>query len=380
MKIKFLKYVWLLFVLCAFGCQQKLPKDHKKFAENTNLIHYAKGFALFKFKDYSILKIKDPWPNAEKEYVYLLKKKQAVIPDSLKGLPNVTIPLQSVVVTSTTHIPSLEMLGVENTITGFPHTDYISSVRTRKLVDSGKITEVGTEQNLNIERLIELNPNAIVAHGIDNNNPTLDNLQKSGLKIIFNGDWNETSSMGKAEWIKFFGALYDQDEKAEQIFNLIVANYKAAAKLVKGAKVKPTVFSGAIFQNQWYMPQGNSWAASFLRDAQGNYLWNDTTGTGSLSLTFESVFLKAGNADFWIGPGQFNSLEELAAANTHYAQFKAFQTKNVYSYSTKTGRKGGLIYFELAPNRPDLVLKDMIKILHPELLPNYQLHFFEKLQ
>ena len=103
-------------------------------------------------------------------------------------------------------------------------------------------------------------------------------------------------------------------------------------------------------------------------------------GTGSISLSFEEVYEKAKEADFWIGPGQFTSLYELAITNSHFTQFKAFKTKNIYSFSTKKGKTGGVIYYELAPNRPDLVLKDLVKILHPELLPNYQLYFFEQLK
>jgi iron complex transport system substrate-binding protein len=219
-----------------------------------------------------------------------------------------------------------------------------------------------------------------VGHGIDNNNPTFDNLQKNGLKVIINGDWNESSPLGKAEWIKFFGALYGLDAKANSIFKSIETNYKKTLQLAQNVKNKPTVFSGAIFENQWYMPQGNSWGAIFLTDANSNYLWKETSGTGSLSLSFESVLLKAENADFWIGPGQFTSLAEMTASNPHYSQFRAFKTENVYSYSAKKGKTGGVIYYELAPNRPDLVLQDLVKILHPELLPNHKLYFFEQLK
>ena len=100
----------------------------------------------------------------------------------------------------------------------------------------------------------------------------------------------------------------------------------------------------------------------------------------ALALSFETVLEKAQNADFWIGPSQFCSLKEMQNNNPHYSQFKAFQTKNVYSFAVKKGEKGGLLYYELAPNRPDLVLKDLIKILHPECLPNHQLYFFQKLE
>lgn len=380
MKKLFLNFVLLSFALFAVGCKQDIAKSNQSFSTYVNQIKYAKGLAIYNHKGFTIMSIKNPWPNAARAYTYILKEKTGVIPDSLKEFPIINIPLQKIVVTSTTHIPSLEMLGVENTLIGFPHTDYISSEKVRKLVDDGKIKDVGSDQSLNTELLIELAPDALVGHGIDNNNPTFDNLQKNGLKVIINGDWNESSPLGKAEWIKFFGALYGLDAKANSIFKSIESNYKKTLQLAQNKKNKPTVFSGAIFENQWYMPQGNSWGALFLTDANSNYLWKETSGTGSLSLSFESVLLKAENADIWIGPGQFTSLAEMTASNPHYSQFRAFKTKNVYSYSAKKGKTGGVIYYELAPNRPDLVLQDLVKILHPKLLPHHRLYFFEQLK
>ncbi len=109
-------------------------------------------------------------------------------------------------------------------------------------------------------------------------------------------------------------------------------------------------------------------------------MWKDSKGTGSLALSFESVLEKAKDADFWIGPGQFTSIQEILDNNPNYIHFKAVKNKKVYSFSTKKGKTGGVIYYELAQNRPDLVLKDIVKILHPEVLPNHELFFFEKLK
>src|SRR5690606_10877828 len=141
-----------------------------------------------------------------------------------------------------------------------------------------------------------------------------------------------------------------------------------------------SVMAGAIYQNKWYMPEGRSWGAKFLSEAGGDYLWAESKGTGSLSLGFETVLLKAKNADFWIGPAQYTSLAQMRNHNPHYNQFKAFQNQNVYTFASKTGPKGGVIYYELAPNRPDLVLKDLVSILHPHLLPDHKLQFFERLR
>ena len=382
MKSNFFKFLFFLFLFCAVGCNknEKISAIQSTNIKAENTVHYAKGLSIYKYNGYSVVTVKNPWPKANKDYVYVLQEKNGKIPDSLKSFTTIQIPIQSVIVTSTTHIPSLEMLGVENTLKGFPNTSYVSSEKVRKLIDDKKVRELGSNQSLNTEVVIDIAPDVIVGYGIDNNNPSLDNLQKSGLKVILNGDWNEETPLGKAEWIKFFGALYGLDDKANTIFSDIEKEYNNTLLLAKKAKTKPTVLAGAMYENQWFLPQGNSWGALFINDASGKYLWDESRGTGSLSLPFETVFEKAQKADFWIGPGQFTSLKEMADSNTHYDQFDAFKNKNIYSFSTKKGKTGGIIYYELAPNRPDLVLKDMLKILHPELLPDYQLFFFEKLK
>ncbi len=359
-------------------CKQKAENTTKISSENT--VKYAKGFSIENYDGYTIITVKNPWPKASKTYQYLLKEKDGIIPDSLKSLIKINIPLKNIVVTSTTHIPSLEMLNEENSLVGFPNLNYISSDKVRALIDAKKIKELGGNQSLNTEVLIDLQPEVIIGYGLDNNNPTLDNLQKSGLKVMLNGDWNEETPLGKAEWIKFFGALYGKQKEADEIFNKIEKDFLKTIEIAKMATSKPTILAGDMFEDKWYLPKGTSWGSQLLVHAQGDYLWKETNGTGSLSLSFETVLEKAKEADFWITSGQFSSLKQMTDANPHYEQFKAFQNKNVYSFTRKKGKTGGVLYYELAPNRPDLVLKDLVKILHPELLVGYEPFFFEKLK
>ncbi|RZJ64866.1 MAG: ABC transporter substrate-binding protein [Flavobacterium sp.] len=369
-----------LFVLAFAGCNQKQDAASGKSDTVENSVRHAKGLQIYHYDGYSVVRITNPWPDATEKFDYVLYKKGVAVPDSLSAYTAVQVPIKSVVVTSTTHIPSLEMLGVENTLVAFPNTTYISSEKTRALVDAGKVKEVGANESLNTEVMIDLAPDAVVGFSISSNNKTLTSLQQSGLKVIYNGDWTEQSPLGKAEWIKFFGALYDRNAAAEKLFDRIEKDYNSAKALADKATTSPTVLCGSMYQDIWYMPQGGSWGALFLKDAHANYLWANEKGTGSLHLSLEKVLDRAVDAQFWVGPTEFTSLKDLAAANQHYTQFRAFKEKNVYSFSSKKGKTGGVIYYELAPNRPDLVLKDLIKILHPDLLPDYQLHFFEKLK
>lgn len=378
MKSNFLRIFVLTFFLIIVQCKEKNVESIDNQVSNNQIV-YAKGFSLENFNNYSILKINNPWPKATKKYTYILAKKNAIVPDSLRKFTKITIPIQKIVVTSTTHIPSLEMLEVENSLIGFPNLNYISSEKIRTLIDAKKIREIGMEQALNTEVVLDLNPDLIVGFGIDNNNPSYDNLMKSGLKVIYNGDWNEQTVLGKAEWIKFFGALYNQDEKAKKIFNNIIKDYNTSLEIVKNTTIKPSILCGEMYENVWYLPQGNSWSSKLLKDAQTNYLWQETSGTGSLSLPFEKVLEKAKNAEYWF-QGSFSSLQEMENSNVYYKQFEAFKNKKVYSFASKKGKTGGVLFYELSGNRPDLVLKDIIKIVHPELLPNYELFFYSKLK
>ncbi len=376
------KLLSVLFIatMVLVSCKNENQSHTTAIPLTQNSIKHAKGLQLYKYNGFSIVKVTQPWPGATEAFTYVLVQKNVILPDSLKQYTTVNVPIKRLVATSTTHIPSLEMLGVENTLVGFPGTNYISSDKTRALVDAKKVREAGANESLNTEVVLDLAPDVVVTFGVDGTNKTLNTLQSAGLKVLYNSDWTEQSPLGKAEWIKLFGALYNLDDKAAQLFNDIEKNYNEAKKLAQGVTKKPTVMGGAMLNDQWLLPQGESWAAQFYNDAGANYLWADSKGTGSLSLSFENVLDKAENADFWIGPSQFISLKQMDEANPHYKQFASFQKKKVYSYSVKTGKTGGLIFYEQAPNRPDLVLTDLVYIFHPELLPGYTLHFFEKLQ
>ncbi|HSP11154.1 MAG TPA: ABC transporter substrate-binding protein [Salegentibacter sp.] len=347
---------------------------------NTVEIKYAKGFSIEEFDGYSILRVNNPWPNSDLDLTYVLVEENAEIPEDLQYDQIVKVPVEEVVVTSTTHIPALEALEVENKLTGFPGLNYISSEKTRKLINSGEIKELGKNENINTEVLIDLQPDLVIGFAIDGNNRTFDNIQKTGIPVVFNADWVEEDPLGKAEWIKFMGAFFGKIDQATAGFNQIETDYLEAKKLAETAKNRPEVISGSMYKDQWYMPYGNSWQARFFDEANANYLYNETEGSGSLALSFENVLEKAQNADFWISSGEVNSYSQLLNESRHYSQFKAVQQKNVFSVSLEKGETGGVLYFELGPQRPDLILKDLISIFHPELLPEHEQVFFKALQ
>ncbi len=376
-----LKYfLLLLFPVFFFSCKTEKNDTTESLPNGKSLdIEYARGFEVMEYDGFKILKVKDPWPDADRAFTYLLVEEGSTVPENIEYDQKVNIPVNNIVVTSTTHLPSLEKLYEENSLIGFPGLDYISSPEIRSLIDKNKITELGRNESINTEVLIALQPEVVIGFAVNGTNKTFNTIEKSGIPVIYNGDWTEDSPLGKAEWIKFFGALYDKTEETDQIFEQIKNSYLDAKELAETASAVPVVLSGSMYKDQWYVPYGNSWSAQFIEDANANYLYKETKGSGSIALAFETVLSEGENADFWIAPGQFQTFKQLDESSTHYNQFKAVKNRKVFTYSNTVGETGGVLYYELAPTRPDLVLKDLIAIFHPELLPDYEPTFFKPL-
>ncbi|WP_430408984.1 ABC transporter substrate-binding protein [Kordia sp.] len=381
----------LLIILCTFtfSCktekkeapQESLPTTQTPEKEQGKL-KYAKKFSIEKNGDITVITVFSPWPDADKNFTYALipREKAAAI-----TLPRdvydaiILTPIERVVVTSTTHIPTLEMLEVEHALVGFPDTDYISSKKTRALIDAGKIKDIGQNDEINMELLLDLQPELVIGFSINNSNPTYKKIEDLDIPVVYNGDWTEGTPLGRAEWIQFFAPFFHKEAKATEVFNTIEKNYIEAKQLAEKATKKPTVLAGAMYKDIWYLPAGESFQAQYLKDANATYIWEDSEGTGSLSLSIESVLDKAADAAIWIGPARFKTYEDMEKASKMYTKFAPFINKKIYSTANTLGKTGGTMYYELAPTRPDIVLKDIIKAIHPEVLPNYKPYFFKPL-
>lgn len=372
----------LLLFICSCEHEKKRTSPLQTSLESSAIV-YAKGFSIEKkVPGLTIVKILSPWPNADTSFTYALisKAQQASITLNRNEYDAiVSVPVENVVVTSTTHIPALESLGVLDKLIGFPDTQYISSKKARKLVDSGHIIALGVNENLNTEAVIALQPELVVGFAVNGENSAYETLERSQIPLVYNGDWVEETPLGKAEWIKFFAPFFEKETEATAIFKEIEESYLNAKALAATSTNRPSVLSGALYKDVWYLPGGQSWAANFFKDANANYLWKKTTSGGSLSLSWESVLDVAQNADFWIGPAQFSTYAEMEASSKHYLQFDAFQKKKIYTFANTIGETGGTLYYELAPQRPDLVLQDLIFILHPGVLPDHEPFFFKPL-
>lgn len=216
------KFVLLFTFLCVFA-SCKNNSTNNKVVETGSIkkesleIKYAKGFEINTFEGYKTITLKNPWPGTSKTFTYALVEKGATLPNEEKYDAIVEMPVKRIVVTSTTHIPSLEMLDETASLVGFPNLDYISSEKTRERISQGKITELGRNEDINTEILIDLKPDAVIGFAVDGNNSTFATIEKTGIPVLYNSDWTETSPLGKAEWIKFFGALFNKEKEADSL-------------------------------------------------------------------------------------------------------------------------------------------------------------------
>lgn len=378
--MRFIQLFLLILVLEFISCRSDKKENKTKISEVVAEVEisYAKGFSITTYKTHHEIKVSAPWPGSKDTLRYILYPKNSSKPLIQKEAQFISTPVNSVVVTSTTDIPLLEALKIDTLLTGFPQTQYIFSKKTKKRVLSGDIKELGNEQNLNIEALLSLSPELVISFSTTGKNTHLKLLKESGIPIVVNGSWLEQHPLGRAEWIKFVALFFEKEKEAQQIFNAVKENYEQSVKLVTKSQTSPVILSGSLYKDVWYVPGGNSYMARFYQDAKLKYPWSENQQTGSLSLSIEAILEKAKDAQFWITTKTLNSLDDLYQENDRYQLFSSFQNKNVYSTFNNEGGSGTNFY-ELGSLRPDLILKDMIKIGHPEVLPDYDLFFFKQL-
>lgn len=368
-------------LLILFSCEsKKVTHSESATTLSPTSLKYAEGFRVSLQDGRKLVEVLYPYQGATAGYKYLLVPKGEEVPAHDPDVKIIRTPLTSIVCTSTTHVPLLDYLGETDALVGFPTTDYISSEKVRKRIDEGKVQELGIDKGINLERLAVLKPDMLMGYATSSDYGQFRKMEELGVPVVVNAEYLEKHPLGRAEWIKFMALFFNQEKRADSVFQVVEQNYLATQKLVSQATAQPSVLMGILYGDAWFLPGGENYSAKLFKHAGCNYLWKDNPSHGYLELSFESVFEKANQADFWIGVGTYASLKEIEAADHRYAKFRAFQQKNVYTYDARRGAKGGSEFMELGYLRPDIILKDLVRITHPELMPEYTLYFHKKLQ
>jgi iron complex transport system substrate-binding protein len=375
-----LRLIVLLLPFLFYACTQK-PAD-RKISESVEKLHlqYAEGFTITYDAGIKILEVNQPFPGASESLKYILVPADKEIPTKYQNTVVIRTPISSIACTSTTHIPMLDYLDVSQSLKGFPTLDFISSPKTRQFIDAGKVVDIGMDNSLNIEQLALINPDILLGYTMTGDFGQFKKIQEMKIPVVINAEYLEKHPLGRAEWIKFVAAFFDREKMADSVFAAIEKSYQETAAIAKNATKKPKVLNGIMYGDAWFLPGGENYAAKIIKDAGCAYPWGDDDNNGFLQLSFETVFEKAHDADLWLGVGAISSLAELAASDHKYKLFDAFKRKNVFNYDKRKGAKGGNEYLELGYLRPDLILKDIVSIAHPDALPDHELYFYRRLE
>lgn len=358
------------------GCITDYQENVDYFPQKT-AVQYATGFTIEYFPHYKLVTVNNPWADAAAPIQYLLVPCGAPVPDGYGDAIVIETPIQSLVTMSTTYLPYLVEFGLLDALVGVDNGQFATTTAVAEKFNAGELVEIGSDSSVNVEQAIALDPDLIMTYA--SGFPEYDahpKLEEAGLQVALNADFLETNPLGRAEWGKFIATFFNAEATADAWFNEVAAEYNTLTALADTAATNPTVLTQTPYEGTWYVPGGQSFAANLLSAAGASYPWADDPTTGSLYLDFETVYDQAANADFWLDVGFFGSLADLQAADERYADFAAFQNGRVYNNDNIIGPNGGIDYYESGAANPHIVLADLIKILHPELLPDHELVYY----
>lgn len=344
--------------------------------QNTqSTIHYAKGFRIAYEATYKKITVLNPIDTTKIIAEYLLVEKGKSYTANSNDIV-IEIPLQSIASVSTTHLPFFTLLNLEDRLNGFGGIRHVKNEKILQRIKDNKIKEIGFDHDIDTEAVISLNPSGLMVYPYEGMNFSA--LEKSGIKLIYNAEYLELSPLGKAEWIKFVAAFFNKEKEANELFSKIEQDYLKLQVSANKLKNKPSIFSGKSFKGEWHIPGGKSFAANFLKDAGADYLWSRDKNNNVLSLSFESVIEKAIDADWWLIVGSKNgkyTLEDLKNEDSRYEEFAAFKNKKVLYCNTLR-----VDYFGDGVAEPEVILKDLIYFLHPELKLKHTPKYFQLLE
>lgn len=366
------------------GCRNK-PGKSGSDPGNTdeNPVKYASGFRIHFENTHPVLEVFNPWQEGPgKEYSF---DNQDNTDQKLevKRLSRTCLPssIRKVVILSTTHAAFLEKIGELGTVSGVSGAKFLCNPFLRTRVDKGQIVEVGFDQALDYEKILQIAPDLIFVYGVGKESlGYVAKLEELGLRVFFVGEYLEETPLGRAEWLKAFGVIYGKLEMATGIFDSIASAYTQLKGLTLHLNDRPTVLTGLPWRNTWYMPGGNTYLAELIRDAGGRYLWDDLTSREPRALGLEEVFSRALPAHFWINTGTARSLAEIKAGDERLAGFQAFHSGLVFNNNARISPGGGIDYWESGCVNPQAVLADLIRIFHPEILPQGSLFYYHQLK
>lgn len=376
--MKLVIYFDFIFILClAISCKKPVTVMSQNALQGDSVrFKYAEHINIVKYPYYSIVELKNPWKEGDILHRYILvdradSSKVTKIP---KGTV-VYIPVKSSVVYNAPHCQLLSWLNAGNVIKGVCDKKYMKLEFVQDGLQKGKIVDCGSSMIPMVERIIELNPDIIMLSPFEN--AGYGQIEKTGIPIIECAEYMETSALGRAEWMKFYGLLLGCREKADSLFDVVDSCYSQLKNKAKKSKIQRMILTERKTGDVWYCPGGRSSMGKMFNDANIKYAFSSDMHSGSLSLSPEFVIDNAGESDIWLimsDSGRPITREDLLMEYSGYAELKSFRNKEIYVCYTSKKK-----YFEEISFRPDFLLKDLIYIFHPDVSLMHNLRYYIKL-
>ena len=349
-------------LLSSCGGRQTLSSQDEG---DTVAFKYATQLTVVRHQGYTVATLKNPWKPGKTLHQYVLVPADGELP--MEEGTVVRTPLKRSVMFTTVHCAMLMSLGKEDCISGVADLKYIKIPWIQEQVKAGRIMDVGEGMSPVVEKIIDQRPDALFLSPFENSGG-YGRLEEIGIPIIECAEYMETSPLARAEWLRFYGILFGCEAQADSLFAVVDSSYNALKNLVRsqetGNRKQPAVLVDKVTGSVWYVPGGKSTLGQLIYDAGGLYPWASDTHSGSVSLPFEAVLEKAGETDTWLfrySSDHDISYQELLSEHHGYNQFKAFRNRQVYGCNVERS-----LFYEESPFRPDWLLNDFIRILHPE--------------
>lgn len=295
------------------------------------------------------------------------------------SIPNSRIPYQKVILLNASLVGYFTELGLEDEIIGISSPEYVYSTKIRTAIETGKISSVGNEQKYNLEKIIALKPDVIFTNYVASFDNTYTLIRKNGIEIIFLDEFTEQNPLEKSKYLLVFGKVLGKEKESIKRYQEIKLAYDSLKTLAQKAQNRPIVLANEMYGNQWFLPGGKTGLAHFLADANAQYINASNPDWKAIPMSFEEVFVKAEKAEFWVNVGNHRNRKELLQINPNYAKMNVYNRGKLFTVSGKEHGQSN-DYFESGVVRADLVLKDYIRIFHPDLLPDYNLTYLKALK
>lgn len=362
---------WLLLIGCMLlsACRPDTPADDAG-TDTASLLRIERA------DSFTRVDVLDAWNAGKVLQTYVLVPRSRPLPETLPPGQLLRTPLRRVAVFSAVHASLLYDLGCQEQILGLCDAAY---VRRAEIIDdlaAGKLADLGSSVRPDAERIAAARPDALFVSPFENSGHGP--LEPLGIPLVECADYMERSALGRADWMRFFGLLFGCEERADSLFRAVSSAYDSLRTAAATVTERPTLLCDLKQGSTWYVPGGESYLGRLYADAGARYLFADQAVSGSAALSPEAVFARARQADFWLvkyGAQRDLTYAQLAADDALYTQFEPWKQRHIYGCNTYA-----VPFYEEVPFHPDRLLRDLVRILHPALLPNHRLRYFTPLQ